>query len=125
MTVDEWNQVYAEVTTELHEAIAKQLLLERQEEENFYLELNDKFSELAIEQQVETLTGEGWDSAVCVVCKSDIVRRFGKNITCAKKGCVDLNLPFVNLDGKKVVPYFRLESLMNDMCSVIADHTET
>jgi hypothetical protein len=30
MTVDEWNKVYAEVTTELHEAIAKQLLLERE-----------------------------------------------------------------------------------------------
>ena len=125
MTVDEWNKVYAEVTIELHEAIAKQLLKEREEEESFYLELNDKFSELAIEQQVETLTGEGWDSSVCAVCKSDIVRRFGRRITCNRKGCIDMHFPLVNLDGNQVIPLFKVEQLMNNMCSVIADHTET
>ena len=71
------------------------------------------------------MTGEGWDSSVCVVCKSDIVRRFGRRITCAKKGCLDLCLPFVNLSGKKVIPYFKVESLMNNMCQVIADHSST
>jgi hypothetical protein len=74
---------------------------------------------------VETLTGEGWDSSVCAVCKSDIVKKFGRRITCNKKGCIDLQLPLVNLKGTQVIPYFKVELLMNNMCSVIADHAET
>lgn len=62
---------------------------------------------------------------MCAVCKNEIVRRFGKRLTCAQRGCVDLLLPLVNLNGKKVIPHFKVESLMNHLCQLVSDHAET
>ena len=49
MSVDEWNKVYIEVSDELYEQIAKQLIRERKEDPQSEWDLNEAFSNMAIE----------------------------------------------------------------------------
>ena len=50
MTVDEWNQVYLEVTEELYQTVAKQLIEERNQDPVVEWDLKEAFSRMAIEQ---------------------------------------------------------------------------
>ena len=49
MTVEEWNQVYIEVSDELYAEIAKQLIAERNMDPVKNWDLNEAFSNMAIE----------------------------------------------------------------------------
>jgi len=44
MTVDDWNEIYLEVTRELHEVLAKQLIQESKQDEQTSFEEYERFS---------------------------------------------------------------------------------
>jgi len=44
MDVDEWNKIYAETVQELHEVLAKQLILDSRQDEQYLDDENDRMS---------------------------------------------------------------------------------
>ena len=95
MTVDEWNQVYIEVHDELYAEIAKQLIAERNQDPVKAYDLNEAFSNMAIEQQAEMFNMENPnpDVAVCALCQQSPARRIkGQEIHCEMTGCVSINM---------------------------------
>ena len=75
LTVDEWNEIYEEMSRDINQYLAQQLIEERKQDESADFELNQLFSELAIEQQAETLDPNNKDANVCALCKSNVARR--------------------------------------------------
>lgn len=63
----------------MHRQIAEQLLLDYRQNESTNCELNERFTELALEQQIETNDPDGGNFAagVCALCRSGIVRMIG------------------------------------------------
>lgn len=49
LSVEQWNDIYLEVTEDMHRMLAKQLIEDRKLDVNADYELNQMFSELAIE----------------------------------------------------------------------------
>jgi len=49
LTVDEWNEIYLDMTQEMHDMIARDLLEDRKQDIGASYEINQAFSELAIE----------------------------------------------------------------------------
>ena len=114
MTVDQWNDVYIEVTEELYRGIAQQLIEEFNQNEKFHWELNEKFSKLAIENQVETLDPSNIDVAVCSLCKNNSARRVKETrIHCEMAGCVAIDLKFED---------FIVEDIMMKLGAVVQEH---
>ena len=114
LTVDEWNDVYIEVTQDLNRLLAQQLIEDRNYDEEADFELNQMFSELAIEQQAETLDPANNDSCVCAICKANVARRIrGTRIVCELNGCLDIDVCY---------PDFRVEDVMIKLCQLIDEH---
>ena len=83
LTIDEWNEIYLEVTQDLNRFLALQLIEDRKQDVSADYELNQMFSEMAIEMQAETLDPNNNESAVCALCKSNVARRIhGSRIAC-------------------------------------------
>lgn len=97
MSEDEWHQAYQEVTQDLYQAIAQQLIIERQNDEAANYELNERFSEQQIESQVATLDpcGQEHGMSVCALCHHGMVHKVGlRRLACEVPGCLDIVLPF-------------------------------
>ena len=95
MSVEEWNEVYIEVSDELYAEIAKQLIAERNQDPAKNWDLNEAFSNMAIEQQAEMFNMEhpNPDVAVCSLCKRSAARRIKEQqIHCEMPGCVEIDL---------------------------------
>ncbi len=50
---------------------------------------------------------------------------FGNRLACEVPGCVDLIVPYVFCDNYVAVASFRVESLMNNLSTLVADHDST
>ena len=95
MSVDEWNQVYIEVHDELYAEIAKQLIAERNQDPVKAYDLNEAFSNMAIEQAAEMFDMENPnpDVAVCALCQQSAARRLkGQEIHCEMTDCIHINM---------------------------------
>ena len=76
MTVEEWNELYLEMTDELHAMIAKEMIQQRNQRPETAWKLEEAFSELLITNTEEALgPGNKGDVSNCPVCKMNIVRR--------------------------------------------------
>lgn len=80
---------------------------------------------MATEQQAEIADPNNYLSSVCAVCKNGIARMFGNRLACEVPGCVDLIVPYVFCNGGIAVASFRVETLMNELSTLVADHDST
>ena len=95
LTIDQWNEVYLELSQEMNNMLAQQLIEDRKLDDEADYELNKMFSAMAIEQQAEVLDPTNNDSGVCPMCKVNIARRIhGSKIMCELQGCLDINCYF-------------------------------
>lgn len=114
LTVDEWNEIYLEVTRDLNRLLAKQLIEDRKSDVESDFELNEMFSQLAIDVQAETLDPTNNDSCVCALCKRNVARRIkGSRIVCELPGCLDIDIYFTHL---------RVEDVMIKVCRMLDEH---
>ena len=94
--------------------LAQQLIQDSKNDPEADYELNQMFSELAIEQQAEMLDPDNNDSCVCALCKNNVARRIqGTRIVCEMTGCLDIDLRF---------PDFRVEDVMIKLCQIVDEH---
>ena len=94
--------------------LALQLLEERKFDHEADYELNQMFSDLAIEQQAEVLDPANNDSCVCALCKSNVARRVqSTKIICELPGCLDIDVKFAD---------FRVEDVMIKLCQIVDEH---
>ena len=111
-----WNEIYLEVQRDITQFLVRQLIEDRRQDEGVDYELNEMFHELAISQQVELDDPENNDSAVCPICKRNIVRRVqGSRIVCEMQGCLNFNIVFAD---------FRVENIMRKVGQLIKEHKE-
>jgi ribosomal protein L37AE/L43A len=76
------------------------LLEQRKQDEGYNYEINQAFSELAIQQQAESLDPDNRDCYVCARCKNNVARRIKQSvIVCEKPGCFEIDLRY---DGYSV-----------------------
>ena len=114
LTIDEWNEIYLELSSEVNHLLAKQLIEDRKQDAGADFELNQLFSEMAIEVQAETLDPNNHDSNVCALCRQNIARRVqGSRVVCELPGCLDLDVHFSD---------FRVEDLMIKLCQLFDEH---
>ena len=114
LTIDQWNEMYLEVQYELNSMLAQQLVEDHKFDDEADYELNQMFSELAIEQQAETLDPTNNDSGVCPMCKGNVARRVqGSRIVCELQGCLDINCHFDD---------FRVEEIMIKLNQIVDEH---
>lgn len=103
-----------EMYQELHEFIAKELMEQRRQDIGANYEINQAFSELAIQQQAETLDPDNRDCYVCARCKNNVARRIKESkIICEKPGCFEIDLHY---NG------FSVEQVMIAIQCILEDH---
>ena len=111
--MDEW---YLEISQDFNKFLVQQLIEDRKYDSSVDYELNEMFSQLGIEQQAEMLdpSNSNIDSAVCALCKCNVVRRVhGTRLVCEKPGCLNINMLF---------PDFTVEELMISLCKLVNEH---
>ena len=123
MTVEEWNDIYIEVTRELHESIAKQLVLDSKQCEQTDIDNQERFSQQETDIQAELGDPQNYTSSVCAVCKNGVARKFNNRLACENPGCVDLIIPPVcGQFNQSVIPMFKVETLMIHLGALVRDH---